>query len=84
MLMWLLHHLLIFRWQIFLSSFYTFNIIILAFFFLFYSFSAHPSSYIIALTLHSFFAFLLLHTLIVHSDRVPMHSRYQLIYFIKH
>ena len=55
-----------------------------SFFFLFYSFSAHPSSYIIALTLHSFFDFLSFHTFIVHSDRVPMRSRYQLIYFIKH
>ena len=45
-----------------------------SFFFLFYSFSAHPSSYIIALTLHSFFAFLLFHTFLDHSDRVPMHS----------
>ena len=51
-------------------------------FFLFYAFSAHPSSYIIVPTLHSFFGFLLFHTFIVHSDRVPMHFRYQVIYFI--
>ena len=55
-----------------------------SFFFLFYSSSAHPSSYIIALTLHSLFPFLSFHTFLVHSDRVHMHSRYQLIYFIKH
>ena len=42
-------------------------------------FLPHPSSYIIALTLHSFFAFLLFHTFLDHSDRVPMHSRYQSI-----
>ena len=35
---------------------------------LFNSFSAHPSSHIIALTLHSFCAFLSFHTFIVYSD----------------
>ena len=55
-----------------------------SFFFLFCSFSAHLSSYIIALALHSFLVFHLFHTFTVHSDRVPMHSRYQLIYIIKH
>ena len=33
---------------------------------------------------HSFLAFLLFHSFTVHNDRVPMHSRYQLINIIKH
>ena len=47
-----------------------------SFSFLFYSFSAHPSSHIIVLALHLFLAFLLFHTFIVSSHRVPVHSRY--------
>ena len=73
----------------FSSSIHSIAIILLEvcyclFSFLFYFFFVNPISYITALTLHSFLAFLLFHAFTIHSDRVSMHSRYQLMYIIKH